>query len=538
MSVANTAEAGLAMGGETPASRPELYASATLGALLIGALQRAPERIAFESGAETVSYQQLYDRIARAVATLRALGLKRGDVVAQLSSNRPDVFALIAAAYIAGFRSCTLHAMGSLEDQAYILRDSGAKVLVVDPAHRPRGQSLQAELGAALETFCHEDGEGLASFWSLPAPDIAPLRAEGDAEDIIRLAYTGGTTGRPKGVMLSNRSLVTNTVCALVGAEWPEQVRFLCPTPISHGAGSMILPTFLRGGTVVLQDGFSVDRVLDALESDEISYAFFVPTMIYALLDSPRIRASKFPALHTILYGAAPMAPARVREALAVFGPVLCQAYGQTECPNAILTLSRADHLSGGDERLSSAGRPYPGVEVRLLDDDGAEVAPGEVGEVCVRGPLVMSGYWGLPDLTREAFKGDWLHTGDMARQDALGFFYLVDRKKDLIISGGFNVFPGEVEGVLTAHPGVSAACVIGVPDPKWGEAVKAVVVLKPGATTTAAELIGLVKDRKGYVSAPKTLDFVDAIPLTALGKPDKKALRARFWSGTERSIN
>ena len=487
----------------------------------------------------TLSYRQLGLKIGHAIELFRSLGLKRGDVVAQLSRNRPEVYAVVAAAYIAGLTSTTLHAAGSLRDHAYILKDSEAKLFVVDGAHAHRAEEIRKSMRLDLHWFSHDEQQGLESFWQsaerLPARPFEPV---GRYEDVIRLAYTGGTTGDPKGVMLSNRALATNTLLALAGHEWPEELRFLCPTPISHGAGALILPTLWLGGTVILQTGFSADRVLDAIEAEGANFLFLVPTMIYALLDHPRVRRVDYSRLHSLFYGAAPMAPARISEALQVFGPVLVQGYGQTEAPNTLLTLTRADHLAADPRRLSAAGKPYPGIHIRLLGDDGAEVARGEVGELCVRGPLVMSGYWKQPELTAEAFSGGWLHTGDMAQQDEQGFFYLVDRKKDLIISGGFNVYPGEVEKLLMEHPAVAAAAVIGIPDPKWGEAVKAIVVLRPEADACEGELIAHVREGKGPVCAPKSVDFVGALPVTTLGKLDKKALRARYWGGSARAIN
>jgi len=221
------------------------------------------------------------------------------------------------------------------------------------------------------------------------------------------------------------------------------------------------------------------------------------------------------------------------------FGPVFMQLYAQSEAPNTVTVLRQRDHdPERFAHRLASCGCPVAGNQVRLLDESGAEVAVGEVGEICVRGPLVMAGYWNKPEETAKAFRNGWLYTGDLARRDDDGFLYIVDRSKDMIISGGFNVYPREIEDVLTAHPAVAAAAVIGVPDEKWGEAVKAVVVLKSGAQAHAEELIALVRERKGVVYAPKSLDFADSLPVTGLGKPDKKALRARYWAGQQRSVH
>ena len=233
------------------------------------------------------------------------------------------------------------------------------------------------------------------------------------------------------------------------------------------------------------------------------------------------------------------MSPARLVEGIERFGPVFMQLYGQSEVPNCITVLRRDDHDPvAHPERLASCGAPVAGLQVKLLDEDGHEVPEGEVGEICCRGPLVMAGYWNKPEETARAFRHGWLYTGDLARRDADGFLYIVDRSKDMIISGGFNVFPREVEDVLTRHPAVAAAAVIGVPDPKWGEAVKAVVVCRAGAEVSAEALIAMVRDAKGVVHAPKSVDFTDDLPVTGLGKPDKKVLRARYWGGAARAVN
>jgi len=261
--------------------------------------------------------------------------------------------------------------------------------------------------------------------------------------------------------------------------------------------------------------------------------------MVYVLLDHPGIAQADLSSLELIIYGASPMSPARLVEAMKRFGPVFMQLYGQSEAPNCITALHKHEHdPENRPERLASCGTPSGSSQVALLDDDGKEVRVGEVGEICVRGPLVMLGYWNKPEETEKAFRHGWLHTGDMARRDTDGFIYIVDRSKDLIITGGFNVFPREVEDVLTRHPAVAAAAVIGVPDEKWGEAVKAVVVLKAGETVAPEALIALVREHKGPVQAPKSVDFVDALPVTGLGKPDKKALRARYWSGQQRAVH
>jgi fatty-acyl-CoA synthase len=289
---------------------------------------------------------------------------------------------------------------------------------------------------------------------------------------------------------------------------------------------------------MVVLPAFEPGSVLEAIERDRITTTMLVPSMLYALLDHPKFDETDLSSLQTIYYGASPMSPVRLAEAIRRLGPIFFQFYGQTECPQTVCVLRKEEHDPEDLARLASCGRPVPWVTVGLLDDAGNEVAKGEPGELCVRGPLVMKGYWNKPEETAGALSGDWLHTGDVAREDAQGFFTIVDRKKDMIVSGGFNVFPREIEDVLLTHPSVAAAAVVGVPDDKWGEAVKAVVVLRPGATVDRDELIALVKERKGSHHAPKSVDLVDSIPLSPLGKPDKKALRARYWGDTDRNVH
>lgn len=522
---------------------PGVYEGGTIGDMIVHAIDRFPDRIALIDGDRTLTYRQLGERISQAISALHSLGLRRGDGVVQLSPNRVDMFVVMAAAYLAGLRSVTLHGMGGLDDHAYIVEDAQASLFLADRVYAQRASALRARCPAVPHWFCHDaivpQSTALPDFWAYAerfAP--MPLAPEAKPTDIVRLAYTGGTTGKPKGVMLSNRSMWMQAVLLLAARALPDDVRLLCPTPISHGAGAMIVPTLWRGGTAILQRGFDAEGFIDALERHRANMAFLVPTMIYALLDHPRSRSADFSSLRTLSYGAAPMSPARIREALARFGPVLAQSYGQTECPSNILQLTQEDHCRADADILTSAGMPYPGVTVALLDDNDRPVERGRVGELCVRSPLVMDGYWRQPEQTAEVLRNGWLHTGDMAYRDAHGYYHLVDRKKDMIVSGGFNVYPREVEDVLTAHPAVAAAAVIGVPDEKWGEAVKAVVVLRQAARASAQELKAAIRAAKGAVNTPKTIDFVEALPLTALGKPDKKQLRERYWQGHGRSIH
>jgi len=300
----------------------------------------------------------------------------------------------------------------------------------------------------------------------------------------------------------------------------------------------LIVPSLITGGSVTLLRGFDPAAWLAAIPRDKITLSLLVPTMIYAVLDHPDLATTDLSSLETIMYGASPMSPTRLAEGIGRIGPVFAQLYGQTECAGLTTSMSRADHHADDPVRLASCGLAMPGVRVAILDDDGSECAVGEPGEVCVQGASVMDGYWRQPELTAETIVDGWLRTGDIGVRGDDGFITLVDRKKDMIVSGGFNVFPREIEDVLSAHAAVSSVAVIGVPDEKWGEAVTALVVLRPGATVESDELRELVRDRKGAIYTPKTVEFVEALPLTAVGKPDKKVLRAAYWADAGRAVN
>jgi fatty-acyl-CoA synthase len=336
--------------------------------------------------------------------------------------------------------------------------------------------------------------------------------------------------------MLSHRAWTYSYVMQMLefGFGWHES--FLFPTPLTHAGGCLILPVLLRRGRCVIIDHFEPELFLQTVERERVTMTFLVPTMIYVLLDHPSLQKHDFSSLRNIIYGAAAIAPERLKQAVATFGPVMTQLFGQTEAPMALTALSRQEHVIADPERekqvFASAGRQTIHTELRLLDDDGRDVARGEAGEVVVRCTNMMSGYLNNPEATAETIRDGWLHTGDIGLQDDEGFLYIVDRKKDMIISGGFNIYPREIEDVLFEHPAVKGTAVVGVPHAKWGEEVVAVVCLHDGKVAEEAELITFVKERKGSLVAPKRVLFWDAIPLTNLGKIDKKEIRARLRPG------
>ena len=519
-----------------------LYQGCTVGDLVVSAVARGGDRVAFISDDTRWTYRQLGAMVSQVIQALAARGLQRGDAVATLSANRPEAFLITAAAYVMGLRLTWMNPTSSEDDHAYILEDSGVRTLFVDPlsfADRARRLAARVPGVQRLMAFGPNDGVGEDLLAAAAGFTPGPLQPQAEAEDVCVLVYTGGTTGQPKGVAHTHRVHVTMILTEMADWDWPREIRFLALTPITHASGAMIMPVLLKSGTYAMTQGFSAEKFCKLVQQHRITATFLVPTMVYVLLDHPGRAQADLSSLQLIIYGASPMSPTRLVEGMQVFGPVFMQLYAQSEAPNVISVLHQHEHDPvHHPERLASCGTPCVGSQVRLLDDDGREVPVGEVGEICVRGPIVMPGYWNKPEETAKAFRHGWLYTGDMARRDADGYLYIVDRSKDMIISGGFNVYPREVEDALSQHPAVASSAVVGVPDEKWGEAVRALVVLKPGQQATAQALMALVREKKGAVYTPKAIDFVDALPVTGLGKLDKKAIRAAFWQGQGRSVH
>jgi fatty-acyl-CoA synthase len=517
-----------------------LHEGGTVGAMLITAIQRFADRPALADDHTRWSYRELGEAAGRMIAVFRSLGLAKGDGIALLSSNRVETWAVVTAAAVMGLRYTPLHPLAAEDDQAFIVEDAEAKALIVEGAKfAERGRALKARVGGLLHLLSFgpmEGGRDLLAEMQRFAP--APLKDAGEPQAICWLAYTGGTTGRSKGVMIAHRCILNMAMLIYGDWDWPEETRYLAATPITHAGGVNIFPILMRGGFVRVLPGFELETYCRTIAEEKINSVFLVPTLVYALIDAKEVRGRHdLSSLQLIVYGAAPMSPDRLLEAMQIFGPVFVQMYAQTEAPQCITTLRKVDHDPAHPRRLGSCGRPNPLVDVKLFDPQMREVELGQPGEICVRGAVVMNGYWKRPDATEDAFRGGWLHTGDVAVQDEDGYYYIVDRTKDMIISGGFNVYPREVEDALMSHPAVGSAAVIGVPDDKWGEAVKAFVVLKPSAAADFETLHAHVKAKRGGPWAPKTIEFVEAIAVTGLGKVDRKALRAPYWQGRARGV-
>jgi fatty-acyl-CoA synthase len=479
-----------------------------------------------EQGA-TWTGEGLEQSVSRYFQLFKSLGVGRKSSVALLSTNRPEVLFVDIALSFLGALFVPLHPRGAVADFEYVIRDAGVTHLVFDPV----------PFGASIAELQKKSPHGI-SFLSLgpwagaidlmeAAQSHLPERlhppvVQGD--DVMRLAYSGGTTGTPKAIQLTYRTIAATVSIMTSEWQWPSPPTQLLCAPLSHSGALCCLPTLLRGGSIRLLPGFDPVRVMETIERYRINCILLIPTMIYALLDHPKLSAYDLGSLETIFYGASPMSLVRLKEAMQRFGRIFFQFYGQSEAPMTVCVLRKEEHVVDDDARLSSCGRPVAWLHVEVLDPDGQQVGLGLPGEICVRGPIVMRGYLNKPQQTEEAFAHGWLRTGDIAIADAEGFLRIVDRSKDMIITGGFNVYAREVEHALELHPAVSVAGVFA--DSRWGEAVSAAVVLRQDMLASAEELIAHVRGLKGPVHAPKRLVFMESMPLTALGKPNKKLLR------------
>lgn len=512
----------------TEATTNDVHIAPTYAQIYIAALNRRPDHIAFQWNGQTLTYRGLRDQIYRCVQAMKSLGLERGDTVAHLGLNTPAPIVTWVSCSILGLRYTPLNPYSTAASDQFILKKSDARAVVVDgDVFAERASHIESERPNCLilnigGTHPGIDFAALCESQPLEAPQI-----EAAWDDVIALFFTGGTTGEPKGVMHSSRSLANNALVSSAEWPWPARIDFLVSTPISHASGYMVLPVLMRGGTIHLRNGFSPAAFVDDIKAKRVNSAFLVPTMIQSVLEIEGLTSGDFRALEFLTYGAAPIDRDSLVRALSLFGPVMMQGYGQTEAPNALAALLPEAHVGA---RLKSCGMPLAGNTVAILGPDGSALAANIVGEICAHGPLVMEGYLDNPEETKKAVYNGWLHTGDVGYLDEDGYLYIVDRMKDMIITGGFNVFPSEVEACIATHPAVDQVAVVGLPDSKWGETVTAAIWLKSGHNATHDEIAAIVRKEKGTVQAPKKVIFMsDPLPLTGLGKPDKKRLQARL---------
>jgi long-chain acyl-CoA synthetase len=501
------------------------------------------ERLAVRCGEQTLTFAQLESRTNRLANALSAHGLQQGDRVAIWLENSIRCVELDYALAKAGLVRVSLNPRLTPREAQFIVEDSDARALFWGASFDEAVTSILA--ASDRLTLRVRDPEGQASdapptdphaalaFEDLvragpdqpPGRDIAP-------EDLYCLFYTSGTTGRPKGVMLSHRAMLHvawNLLMEIGPLEIGEKI--LLMQPLSHGAGFFVLPQAIKGGCSIIMRHFDPAEVIRLAALHEIEVIKLIPTMLQRILRQPELRHVRLPALRALVYGASPMPAEPLRQAIEIFGPQrLVQIYGQSECPVTLSVLPASEHRldQAWPERLLSAGRPWATVEMRVVDDDFRDVEPGGVGEIVLRGPQLMSGYWKRPDLTEKVLRDGWLKTQDMGRMDDHGYVYLLGRKDEMIISGGFNIAPREIEDAIYRFDGIQEAAVCGEPDPEWGQAVVAYVALRAGIDEPRGGLTDFLREELGF-KRPKRIYRVAELPKNAAGKIQKSALRPQL---------
>jgi fatty-acyl-CoA synthase len=478
--------------------------------------RKTPHRTALVHGDTAVTYATLYDRTTRLAQALRARGLRRGDRIAYLGPNHPCFLETLFAAGTLGAVFVPLNTRLAEPEIAYQLADSGAKALIhgsPSPSVQRTDIRIYVEVGAAYEEL-------------LASADATPIDEPVGPDDTCMIMYTSGTTGRPKGAMLSHGNLTWNAVNVLVDTDLLTDERALVSAPLFHTAGlnMLTLPVLLKGGTCVLTGAFDPDATFGLVERHRISFMFGVPTMFDQLARHPRWADADLSSLRILTCGGSPV-PTPLIAAYQERGLTFLQGYGMTETSPGALFLD-AEHAVS---KAGSAGVPHFFSDVRVVRPDLTPADVGETGEVVVRGPHVMSGYWGLPEETAASFADGWFRSGDAARTDEDGYVVIVDRIKDMIISGGENIYPAEIEDLLLAHPDIAECAVIGVPDDKWGEVPRAVVVPREGAAPDPGDLLASLTGHLAKYKIPKSVVLADKLPRTASGKLLKSRLRSRY---------
>ncbi|PWJ25317.1 acyl-CoA synthetase (AMP-forming)/AMP-acid ligase II [Branchiibius hedensis] len=522
-----------------------------IGDLITRAATTHGDHPAFVTDESVRSYAESLRRVDALGRGLIARGVGCGDRVALYARNCPEYLEAMFAVWKIGAVIVPLNAAFTSAELAWHLRDSAAAALVTDAGSaRAVGDARDgcAELRRVIWLDPDRLDQAVPRAEDTSVPELVrshrsalELRSvDRSPDDLAWLGYTSGTTGQPKGAMLSHRALQFQAISALADVERLEQGDVgMHAAPLSHGSGYNALVFTMKACTQVFHRpaGFDPVLFLDQVERHRVAAVFLVPTQIKLLLEVPGLDLRDLSSLRWIMYGGAPMYRRDQVRALQTFGPVLVQIFGQTESPMSGTVLPADEHTTlVADGREVSVGRARHGIELRVVDEHGTELPAGQAGEICLRGDTLMTGYWRRPDATAETIVDGWLHTGDIGRLDEHGYLHLLDRAKDLIISGGLNVYPIEVEDVLLRHPDVVEACVIGVPDDKWGEAVRAVVVSATGRVGER-DLIEFVGDHLAGFKKPKAIDFVDSLPRTSYGKIAKRAVREKYWSGLDRTI-
>jgi fatty-acyl-CoA synthase len=490
-----------------------------------------PEASCLTLDGTSLSYGEVVELSHAVARALRRSGVEPGDKVGILSANDPTAFSCVFGIARAGAVWCPINPRNAAGENAELLDLFDCSALIFQPAYDELVAAIAPNL-PKLTTLVRLGGKDDLAQAFHPWLDAArddPSAEATQPEDVVALVGTGGTTGRPKGVMLTDRNIEAMSAITLMSYPFEGRPIYLAQAPLTHAAGVLCFPILARGGEVVIMAKPDVGRFLELIERHRVTHTFLPPTLIYMVLGHAALDSTDLSSLQCFWYGAAPMSAARLAEALDRIGP-MAQLFGQSEAPMMISTMSPAEHrLPDGTidtARLSSAGRPSPLVTVAILDQQGRPVPRGERGEICVRGSLVMAGYYRNTEATAEASAHGWHHTGDIGFLDEDGYLYIVDRAKDMVITGGFNVYSAEVEQALMAHDAVRDCAVIGLPDEKWGERVTAVIQLQPHAEVDVDDLIAFVKERIGSVKAPKQIEIWADLPRSTIGKVLKTEIR------------
>lgn len=505
-------------------------------------LNEYQDKQAISDEAKTLTYGELNYQANQLSHALLDIGVHIETRVALLISNSVEFVISDLALMKVGATKVPLNDMLGKKEISYILNHSQAKAIIVGPEFYSIIQEVKEDLPelSTIISVTDDAPEGFIPLYNFikEQPSFSPSITI-KPENIAGISYTGGTTGNPKGVVHSQQNQVYNMFCHMIELNVIESERILISTPLPHSGGRYVLTGLLKGAYHVIRSKFDPEKTLELIESEKITLTFMVPTMIYRVLDILKEKKFDTSSLQTLIYGAAPITEERLKEGLHFFGPVFFQFYGLTECPNFISRLKKEDHLVNEEnrERLRSCGKASIMSEVKIVNEVGEELPIGEQGEIAVKSLFTMDEYYKNPEKTNETLINGWLHTGDVGKMDKDGYIYLLDRKKDMIITGGMNVYSSEVENVLVQHPLVKQAAVIGIPHSDWGEQVLAFVIPK-NDQVSKEEIIEFCNENLSKYKRPKNIEFVKEFPLTVYGKLNKKELRKPYWVESGRAIN
>jgi len=514
-----------------------------LGNIITRAANYWPQKEAVVDARNRLTYRDLESQTNRLASGLLAMGLAPGNRVAIQALNCAELAVAEIAFYKAGLVKVPVNARLTVDETVHVLNDSRAHAVIAGKSQTVAIMANRSQLPHLENVIAIEGDEGDHRYQDIldKGEDVSPGADPAD-DEVAVLHYTSGSSGVLKAAMQSfgNRKAIVRKMLTSPSSKARVGSRMAHVGPVTHASGMSMMPLFYYGGCNIMLDRFDLVELLETIQKEKVNSIFMVPTMINRIINFLDIDKYDLSSLQNVTYGAAPMAPSVVEKAMNTFGPILSQGYGAGETSSVVTVLTEQDHidaLAGDKKRLASCGRCYFETDVQVLKDDGQPVKPGEIGEIVVRGPDVMMGYWGAPELTEEVIRDGAYLTGDLATVDDEGYIFIVDRKKEMIISGGFNVYPSEVEKVLYEHPAIFEAAVIGVPDEEWGEAVKAVVVKKPDAEVSADDILQYCKDNLPGFKRPRSVDFTDELPKNPNGKIVRRQVRDPYWADSDRKV-